>query len=83
MLLRHSEPDELAVATLEAGAHFGEIALVLRATRNATVRAVAFSDLYELTKADCDDFLALYPVVLDKLHTQAAARSKETAALAS
>ncbi|HEY3354475.1 MAG TPA: cyclic nucleotide-binding domain-containing protein [Polyangia bacterium] len=53
----------VALATLTDGAFFGEMALVTRAVRFASVTAVADSTLLELTRAVIDELAATQPTV--------------------
>lgn len=48
-------------ATLKDGDFFGEIALLLKQPRNATIRAVDYCDLYSLDKDSFDAVIANYP----------------------
>eukprot|EP01112_Ceratiomyxa_fruticulosa_P002825 TRINITY_DN1306_c0_g2_i2.p1 TRINITY_DN1306_c0_g2~~TRINITY_DN1306_c0_g2_i2.p1 ORF type:complete len:753 (-),score=156.48 TRINITY_DN1306_c0_g2_i2:133-2391(-) len=55
------------VASLHDGGFFGEIALVLGVKRSASVQAVTYCDLFELTKDDLDFTLLAYPEYLPRL----------------
>ncbi len=48
-------------ATLKEGDFFGEMALLLKQPRNATIRAVGYCDLYSLSKESFDSVLSNYP----------------------
>jgi voltage-gated potassium channel len=48
-------------ATIKEGGFFGEIALLLKQPRNATIRAVGYCDLYSLNKASFDRVISDYP----------------------
>lgn len=52
VLLRNAEGEERRIATLEAGAIFGEAALLTAAPRNASVRALEPCDLLVLQRED-------------------------------
>ncbi len=55
-------PDAAQVyATLREGDFFGEIALLLKRPRNATIRAVDYCDLYTLDKASFDSAISNHP----------------------
>ena len=49
------------LATLTEGAFFGEMALLHKRPRSATVRAVEFCDLYALDKATFENIIACFP----------------------
>ena len=51
---RSTGPDEVLLARLQRGAVFGEMALVSRAPRVATVRAAGAVDVLELSRADLE-----------------------------
>jgi Cyclic nucleotide-binding domain/Ion transport protein len=48
-------------ATLKDGDFFGEIALLLKQPRNATIRSVEYCDLYSLNKESFDLVISNYP----------------------
>ncbi len=48
-------------ATLRDGDFFGELALLLKQPRNATIRAVGYCDLYSLSKESFDLVISNYP----------------------
>jgi len=48
-------------ATIRDGDFFGEIALLLKQPRNATIRAVGYCDLYSLSKESFDKVIADFP----------------------
>jgi hypothetical protein len=52
---------ERKVAQLGAGSPFGETALLQGEKRNASIRAVAYCDVYKLSKSDFDALRARYP----------------------
>lgn len=75
-VLRHDGDDaEHEVATLIAGDFFGEIAILRDEPRTATCRAATACALYELTRADVQDAVALCPAIGESLQRAAAARS--------
>ncbi len=53
--------DGTPIAKLRSGAFFGEIALFKEVTRNASVRAVTFSDVFVLQKKDFTKVMNTYP----------------------
>jgi voltage-gated potassium channel len=60
--------------TLRDGDFFGEIALLFRQPRTASVRAVDYCDLYVLDKDTFDRVLARYPTFAAHVHEQAERR---------
>ncbi|MCD6013144.1 MAG: putative transcriptional regulator, Crp/Fnr family [Flavipsychrobacter sp.] len=48
-------------ATLKDGDFFGELALLLKQPRNATIKAVGYCDLYSLSKESFDLVISNYP----------------------
>ena len=48
-------------ATIKEGDFFGEIALLFKQPRNATIRAVGYCDLYSLNKESFDRVISDYP----------------------
>ena len=63
LLLGETSGEERQLTTLEAGALFGEAALLTDAPRNATVRALEATELLELRRADLLEAMALRPDV--------------------
>ena len=63
------------ITTLGPGEFFGEIALLLSTPRSASVRAVAYCDLYALEKADFDRVVAAHPAFAD--HIRAMTRERQ------
>ncbi len=56
------------VSLLEEGAVFGEMALLMPGQpRTATIRALVFSDVFELSSRDLDEVLKLWPALRDVL----------------
>jgi CRP-like cAMP-binding protein len=56
------------VSLLEEGAVFGEMALLMPGQpRTATIRALVFSDVFELSNRDLDEVLKLWPALRDVL----------------
>ena len=64
-------------ATIKEGGFFGEIALLLKQPRNATIRAVGYCDLYSLNKASFDRVIADYPDFEQHIQTMVAERIKQ------
>lgn len=62
------------VNQLDAGEHFGEVALVKHQKRNATVVARESCRVAKLMTWDFEKFLAVDPVIKDRLDAVAAAR---------
>ncbi|MBI2060257.1 MAG: ion transporter [Nitrospirae bacterium] len=56
-----SEDGKTIYATLREGNFFGEIALLLSMPRTASIRAIEFTDLYELDKDTFDRVLGRFP----------------------
>jgi CRP-like cAMP-binding protein len=65
------------IAELGPGEIFGEIALLDRLPRTASIKTVEDSTLYELTKADFDAALDSSPAIARKLLTTLAARLRD------
>lgn len=73
--------DEKAVyTTLNEGTFFGEIALLLKTPRTATVRARSYCDLYALWKSSFDRILTRHPVFAQSIQELAEKRKAELAA---
>jgi hypothetical protein len=66
-----SQDGKQIYATLKEGDFFGEIALLLKQPRNATIRAVDFCDLYSLDKDSFDAVLSNYPAFEKHIKTMA------------
>nr|6CJQ_A Chain A, SthK cyclic nucleotide-gated potassium channel [Spirochaeta thermophila DSM 6578]6CJQ_B Chain B, SthK cyclic nucleotide-gated potassium channel [Spirochaeta thermophila DSM 6578]6CJQ_C Chain C, SthK cyclic nucleotide-gated potassium channel [Spirochaeta thermophila DSM 6578]6CJQ_D Chain D, SthK cyclic nucleotide-gated potassium channel [Spirochaeta thermophila DSM 6578]6CJT_A Chain A, SthK cyclic nucleotide-gated potassium channel [Spirochaeta thermophila DSM 6578]6CJT_B Chain B, S len=71
-----SADEKTRYAILSEGQFFGEMALILRAPRTATVRARAFCDLYRLDKETFDRILSRYPEIAAQIQ-ELAVRRKE------
>jgi len=56
-----SEDGKQVYALLKEGDFFGEIALLLKQPRNATIRSVDYCDLYSLEKDSFDQVISNYP----------------------
>ncbi len=56
-----SKDGQHVYATIKEGGFFGEIALLLKQPRNATIRAVGYCDLYSLDKSSFDKVISDYP----------------------
>jgi len=64
-------------ATLTEGGFFGEIALLLSQPRNASIRALDYTDLYTLDKDTFQRILENFPDFLDHIREMAKKRQKE------
>lgn len=62
-----SEDDSKVVANLTSGDFFGEVALFTSKPRNASIKAVEYSDLYILNKKAFDYVLESYPGIGEKI----------------
>ena len=71
--------DSRDLATLMAGDFFGEMALLHRDPRTATVRAITPSSLYELRRDDLDEVIEKYPDMRSALEEADRARKAEIA----
>lgn len=67
------------LATLMSGDFFGEMALLHREPRTATVRAITPSSIYELRRDDLDAMIAQYPVIREALEAADRQRKAELA----
>ena len=76
VVLRHTEPGapQVVVSYLGPGQHFGEMALLTRRPRNATVQATLDTHLLYLRKADFDRLLNAYPHLRKTLNVEAKLR---------
>jgi voltage-gated potassium channel len=72
-----SQDGEMVYATLTTGDFFGEMALLLRQPRTASVRAVDYCDLYLLSVAAFDRVLTRYPEVAAHIRAIAKQRQEE------
>ena len=66
--------DRTRVATLADGDFFGELALLTRQPRSASVRALDYCDLYTLDREHFEEVLALFPDFAAEVRRTAAAR---------
>ncbi|MDC7232434.1 MAG: cyclic nucleotide-binding domain-containing protein, partial [Spirochaetales bacterium] len=73
-----SEDESIVYATLGAGSFFGEIALLLSAPRNATIKAKEYCDCYSLNKETFDQILARFPRFAERISDMAEKRRAET-----
>ncbi|KAL9654764.1 hypothetical protein ABK040_008558 [Willaertia magna] len=64
----------IVFATLKEGQFFGEISVVLDQTRNATVRAGTYCDLYVLTKESLKQIEEDFPLPVQKIREKAMER---------
>jgi Cyclic nucleotide-binding domain/Ion transport protein len=56
-----SQDGKHVYAMLKEGDFFGEVALLMKQPRNATIRAIDYCDLYSLDKDSFDDVITNYP----------------------
>ncbi|MDA3959123.1 ion transporter [Oceanispirochaeta sp.] len=73
-----SEDESVVYATLGSGSFFGEIALLLSAPRNATIKAKDYCDCYSLDKDTFDQILVRFPEFAVKIREMAEKRRAET-----
>jgi len=73
-----SEDESIVYATLGAGSFFGEIALLLSAPRNATIKAKEYCDCYSLDKDTFDQILVRFPDFAENIRNMAEKRRAET-----
>jgi voltage-gated potassium channel len=73
-----SEDESIVFATLQEGAFFGEIALLLSTPRTATIKAKDYCDLYSLNKSTFERILSRYPDFAKNVKELAEQRRKET-----
>jgi hypothetical protein len=73
-----SEDESIVFATLQEGAFFGEISLLLSTPRTATIKARDYCDLYSLNKETFERVLAKYPEFAQSVRKLAEQRKKET-----
>ena len=69
-----SQDGKQRYATIGEGDFFGEIALILRHPRNATIRAIEYCDLYSLDKESFDRVASHYPEFEKNIHEMAQER---------
>ncbi len=74
-----SEDESVIYATLGTGSFFGEIALLLSAPRNATIKARDYCDCYSLDKDTFDHILVRFPRFAERIREMAEKRQEETA----
>jgi len=72
---RGPDGEEHALATIDQGGFFGEMALVLGGSRSATVRALTPVNLLELSREKLEQVLADYPQVAERVRGSALERS--------
>ena len=72
-----SEDENIVYATLTSGQFFGEIALLLSASRTATIKTREYCDLYRLNKETFDRVLERYPEFAVKIKEMAESRRRE------
>ena len=70
--------EEVILETLEAGAYFGEVAVMMDdVRREASVRAVSFCSMFSFTKENLNRLLQMYPDVMQKMQTQMERRLRQ------
>lgn len=70
--------EEVILETLETGAYFGEVAVMLDGVRReASVRAVSFCSMFSFTKENLNRLLQMYPDVMQKMQTQMERRLRQ------
>jgi hypothetical protein len=75
-------PDDGSVqAVLEAGTYFGDLTLMLKERRTATVRSRGFTEMFQLTAADFERIRNSYPELRDVLTKASQERSGKMAEL--
>lgn len=74
VLVRQSDGHDIAVATLEPGAVFGEAALLTGVERTATVRSMGESVLYEISKQALQPIIESRPQLVVELSLLMASR---------
>ncbi len=77
VLVRQRDGRDIPVATLDAGAVFGEFGLLTGAARTATVRAIDEVVLYEISKADLQPIIEARPQLVVDLSMLMASRQSD------
>ncbi|MEP7321283.1 MAG: cyclic nucleotide-binding domain-containing protein, partial [Saprospiraceae bacterium] len=72
-----SQDGKQRFATIGEGDFFGEISLILRHPRNATIRAIDYCDLYSLDKESFDRVASHYPEFEKNIHEMAQERMNQ------
>ncbi|MCF8260706.1 MAG: cyclic nucleotide-binding domain-containing protein [Melioribacteraceae bacterium] len=70
--------EEKIVANLDEGDFFGEIALFENVKRTASVKALTYCDLYQLTKKAFDFVVSKHPLILKQIEDKIKIRKKNT-----
>jgi len=65
------------LTTLRTGDFFGEIAILFKCTRTASVKAIKFTHVFVLKKEDLDDTLLIYPHHIPRIKEVAESRLRE------
>jgi CRP-like cAMP-binding protein len=65
------------VQTLGPGDCFGEMAILLDETRNASAEAIEDTTVFALTKQDCLELIRSHPTIAEKLNALLATRNEE------
>jgi NADH dehydrogenase len=77
-VVRHEDDKDIVLATLNAGEYFGEMALLNRTTRNATVRCIEPMDVLSLPKSEFSLLAANLPAVRESFEKVMEARKQAT-----
>lgn len=56
-----SQNEKRIVNTIQPGGYFGEVAMFIQSKRNATVKAISFCLLKQISKEDLDDVFVHFP----------------------
>jgi CRP-like cAMP-binding protein len=71
-------PSELKVSKLESGDYFGEMAVLFLAPRSASIRAVTYCELFQLSKTNLEHVMNMYPEQAQFIMEEAALKKKLT-----
>ena len=77
VVVAHGTADEKVVRVLWPGSFFGEIALILRQRRSASIRAKCRADFFTLTRGDFEELLELFPEQRSPITDAATNRMKQ------
>jgi CRP/FNR family transcriptional regulator len=64
----NDQADEIPLATIAAGEHFGEMAFLTREPRSATAQAVESSLVFEISYDKLQKLLSSEPLISEKFH---------------
>ena len=73
-LIARGEVEVVGASTLHEGDFFGEVALLTSASRNATVRAKSYCDLFVLHRENFERVLREHPAIAETIRRVAASR---------